>query len=526
MLFPCTLAIFGPLDCVIVAAYFLLVILVGYAVARKDTAAGEFFLGGRNLPTWAIAFSLVATMLSTVTFVSVPDTAFAGDISYLILNLGGFIATVIVAFLFVPRLYHAGTVTIYGFLANRFGEPARLAVSSVFIFGRMLSSGARLFVAAIPLCLLMFGAKAPTFPEMALAILLIGAVGTAYAVKGGVRAVVWVDTIQLAIVVGTAIISALFLMQKIGLSLPEIFHVLAQPTADGGGPGKLHLLDWSRDPAKPYTFWTAIFGNTFLMIAALGVDHDLAQRFLISKSHTKGALSVIASQFISIIVVSMFLFLGLLLYIFYRRPDIVGVAHQATENGSSIYPWFLLHELPTGLAGLSIAGFFAVAQGSLDSAMNALASSIVADVYIPLKSSYSPGFSRDLPRAPKRTVAAVGASLCLFALLCAWTYDPQNRTLLDFVLGLMSFAYTGMLGVFLTALFTKRGNSTSVFAALITGAVTVALLQDRAVEAWMPPLLGTTQHIAWPWWMTVGTTLSFLVCVAGPPKRSLGSPPK
>jgi len=108
-------------------------------------------------------------------------------------------------------------------------------------------------------------------------------------------------------------------------------------------------------------------------------------------------------------------------------------------------------------------------------------------------------------RTPKLAVAAVGITLCLFALLCAATYDPKNRTLLDFVLSLMTFAYTGMLGVFLTALFTNRGNSTSVIAALITGAATVALLQN----------LKFTQHIAWPWWMTIGTTLSFLVCLIG-----------
>jgi len=511
-----TLAVFGPIDGIIVAVYFLLVILVGFVVARKDTGSNEVFLGGRNLPTWAIAVSLVVTMLSTATFVGVPDDAFAGDISYLILNLGGFIAAFVVAFLFVPRLYHANTVTIYGFLTKRFGEPARLAVSSAFILGRMLSSGARLFLAAFPLCLLMFGAKMPSFSEIAIAIVLISGVGTIYAVKGGIRAIVWIDTIQLAIVVGTAAISIVFLMQKIPLSLPEIFQVLAQPTADG--TSKLHILDWSTDPAKPYTFWTAIFGSSFMMIAAFGTDHDLAQRFMMSKSPAKGAVSVIASQFLGIAVVLMFLSLGLLLYIYYRRPDIVGAVHAATETGKSIYPWFLLNELPTGLAGLAIAGFFAVAQGSLDSAMNALAASIVADVYEPLKRNKTDDNTRS--RTPKLAVAVVGGFLCLFALFCAWLYDPRYQTLLGFVLSVMTFAYTGMLGVFLTALFTRRGNSASVIAALITGAATVAMLQDRVMGAWMPWLFGTTLHIAWPWWMTIGTVLSFLVCVAGSPRKT------
>src|ERR1035437_9042287 len=99
---PHTLAVFGPLDWSIVAAYFALVILVGFLVARKDQGTGEFFLGNRNLPTWAVAVSLVATMLSTATFVGVPDSSFKGDISYLILNIGGFMAVFLVAFLSVP----------------------------------------------------------------------------------------------------------------------------------------------------------------------------------------------------------------------------------------------------------------------------------------------------------------------------------------------------------------------------------------------------------------------------------------
>src|ERR1700733_6872371 len=155
------LAVFGPVDWGIVAAYFALVILVGLGVARKEQDAREYFLGNRAMPTWAVAVSLVATMLSAATFVGVPDVSYGGDLSFLGLSLGGFIGVWVVGFVFVSRLYRAGTVTIYGFLAQRFGEGARLAVSCAFIVGRLLGSGARLFLAAIPLCLLMFHARSP-----------------------------------------------------------------------------------------------------------------------------------------------------------------------------------------------------------------------------------------------------------------------------------------------------------------------------------------------------------------------------
>jgi solute:Na+ symporter, SSS family len=525
------LAVFGPLDGSIVAAYFALVIVVGFLVARKDAGEKEFFLGGRSMPTWAVAISLVATMLSSATFVGVPDTAFGGDLSYLILNIGGILAVFIVAILFVPQLYRAGTVTIYGFLAQRFGESARLAVSCAFIFGRMLSSGARLFLASIPLCLLMFGKTHPQPWQLIVAISLIGVVGTIYATIGGVRAVVWVDTIQFAIVIGTAILTIGLLLHWIPRSLPQIVDALAHPPS--AAPSKLAVVDAAWDFSKPYTLWAAIFASVFLNTAAYGVDQDLAQRFLISKSAFRGGLSVIASQFIGMAVVCLFLAIGLLLYIFYARPDIMGVTHAPTDDKTSIYPWFLLNELPTGLAGIAIAGFFAIAQGSLDSAMNALASSIVADVYQPLRSRL-----RGTPAAPEKsgasklTVAAVGIALIGFAVLCALVYDPRTKTLLDFALGVMSFALAGMLGIFLAALLTRRGNSASVIAALIAGALAVALAQDAVMGRWMAGILGRfpnnsgvvwwahklfgkDYHLAWPWWMPIGTGIAFLVCISG-----------
>ncbi len=366
----------------------------------------------------------------------------------------------------------------------------------------------------------MFGPKTPTFGEYVLAICLIGVVGTFYATVGGVRAVVWVDTIQFVIVVGAALMTIGILIHRIPMNLSGILDVLQHARVPDGGH-KLAVVSLSTSPAKPYTLWAAIFGNSFLMIAAYGTDQDLAQRFLITKSARRGGISVIASQFISIAVVILFLAIGLLLYIFYDRPDVMGAAHQLAADRKSVYPWFLMHELPTGLAGLSIAGLFAVAQGSLDSAMNALGSSIVADVWIPLRHG-SRGNSTNTGHASKAVVAGVGAALCLFAIVCAGVYNRQT-TLVDFALGVMTFALSGMLGVFFTALLTRRGSSASVIAALLMGPLSVAALQDYVTALWTPTVFGHAIKFAWPWWMPIGTAASFLVCAAGRGTRSVSA---
>lgn len=507
-----TLATFGLLDWSIVGIYFALVIVVGFLVSRDDTGENEFFLGNRSMPTWAVAISLVATMLSAVTFVGVPDIAYKGDLTYLILNIGGIIAVFVVAFFFIPKLYAAGTVTIYGFLAQRFGENARLAVSCAFILGRMLSSGARLFTAAIPLCLLLFGNAAPPLWQVLVAIALIGVIGTIYATAGGVRAVVWVDTIQFTLVLGAALLTIGILLYRLNMPALDIVTALAHPAS---GPSKLKLVDLSLNPTSEFTLWTALIGNTFLMTAALGVDHDLAQRFLITKSAFRGGISVIASQFIGIVVVSLFLLIGLLLFLFYQRAD---AAVPRPQTGLATYPWFLLHELPTGLAGISIVGFFAIAQGSLDSAMNALAASIVSDVYVPLRQGNTK-LAGTAKHAPKLAVAAVGIGLTLLAMLCAAAFNPKS-SILSYVLSLMGFAYSGMLAVFMTALFTKRGNTATVIAALLTGVFISVILHIRIMPVWTPLIFGNKFELAWPWSMPIATLVAFLVCVAGKSARN------
>src|SRR5436190_6092630 len=254
-----TMVAFGLIDWFVLGGYLALMLVIGLVAAWKESRqksnAEEFFLGGRSMPTWVLAISIVGSSLSVATFVGVPDKAYGGDVTYLILYVGNFIAAFVVGFVFVPRLYRAGTVTIYGYLAQRFGEPARVAVSLAFLFGRMLASGARLMLAAVPLCMLVrnIPANEVTKHQMVLAILVIGFVGTFYTVFGGIKAVVWVDALQFALVVGAAVLSIGLLLHRIPLAPRELWHVLADAH-------KLKVVDLSTDPTKPFTLWTALTG--------------------------------------------------------------------------------------------------------------------------------------------------------------------------------------------------------------------------------------------------------------------------
>ena len=516
------LAEFTGVSWVVLGAYFVLMFVVGLTVSKGKQNAHEYFLAGRSLPTWALAVSIVATTLSAATFVGVPDEVYLGDCTYLATYIGAFIGVFVVGLFFVPKLYRAGTVTIYGYLRPRFGEGGVIAVSCAFLFGRLLASGSRLFLAAIPVTLMLFGTEKPEEhrDQLVLAIAMIGVLGVFYTVKGGIRAVVWTDAIQLVLVIGTAVLTIGILLHRIPLSLPQIVDAVQHP-----GPGladKTTVIDPTLTWSKPYTIWACVLGMLWLNVANYGVDQDFAQRFMVSKSAARGAASVIGSQVVTVVVVMLFMAVGLLLYVFYKRPDLMGAAWPGyTPAGKleSAYPRFLLKELQPLVSGLGIAGFFAVAQGSMDSAINAMASSAVADVYFPLRRRFGRPVDEAASTAtPKVAVAVVGGVMILFAVTLASLYDPHNKTLLDFALGVMSFAFAGMLGVFLTALFTRRGNTLSCVLALAAGAATIAVLQDGTLGWWTNGLFGHPFKLAWTWWMPVGTTVAFAVCAAGRPK--------
>lgn len=526
------LAAFGLWDWSVVVGYFVAVALGGAWLSwvgrrRRQALAGgpaegvrggaetDYFLGGRSMPVWTAVVSIVASSLSAATFVGVPDLAFGGDLTYWAMSLGGLVSVLVVAVVFVPKLYAAGTVTIYGYLARRYGEGARLAVSVTFLFGRMLASGARLFLAAIPLSLLMWSTTSPTTGQLVLAIVLIGGVVTVYTVTGGVRAVVWLDVLQLGVVVLAAGVTIAVLLGRIPLGLGELWSLLASTPVGTEGHTKLTVFSTSTDPGRAFTLWTALIGGVLLSTAALGTDHDLAQRFLIVRSATRGAASVVLSQLLAIVVVGLFLAIGLLLYVFYRRPDVMGMELEHPATG--VYPYFLMTQMPPVVGGLCIAGFFAIAQGSMDSAVNALAASAVSDVVQPLRRRLGLPVDESSARAGKWAVAVVGVVMCGFAIGCALAYDPANRTLLDYALGVMTFAFTGMLAVFLAALLTNRGSTWSVIAALVAGAAAVAMMQDSVMAWWSVNWLGAERpwRLAWPWWMTVGTAVAFAVCVLG-----------
>lgn len=518
----------ATLDWAIIAGYLLLLVVTGVLFSRAENkGTRDYFLGGRRMPVWAVAVSIIATSLSVATFTGAPQLSYAGNLTYLSTNLGGLIAVLVVAWYFVPAFYRGNCTTIYELLEQRFGTPSKHAASAAFMLGRVFASGARVFIAAIPLAMIAFGEKASSEPAALIAaIALLVGVAIAYTLVGGIASIIWTDVIQTIVMLVAVIACIVMLWHRIPASGSEVLAALS--SGGQGGSSKLTVFRLGLDLSKPglgfdasasFTILTAVFGIALLNIAAYGTDHDMTQRMLTCRSAVQGGRSVWISICIGVPVVTLFLGVGALLFIFYQRPDLMGpgAPGYAPDASQRVFLTFILREMPAGMSGLMIAGLFAVGIGSLNSAINAMAATFVKDFY----TGFRPGLSeRHYLRVGRWSVAGWGVVLGLFAVGCVFWQKSDGQTLIDLALGVMTFCYAGLLAVFATAIFTNRGNNASVIGALLTGFVVVAVMQ---FELWRPALgmlMGpgappATFRIAWPWHMTIGTAAALGVCLAG-----------
>lgn len=490
-------------DWVALGGYFVLLVVTGLAFSRKPATARDYFLAGRSIPTFAAAVSFIATALSAATFIGAPQQSYKSDLSYLSANLGAIIAVAVAARFFIPTFFTAQVVTVYGFLEERLGTGARLASAAAFLVGRIFADGARLYIAAIPTSLIVFGDLNRAHLLLSVAVMTL--TGVFYTYLGGIRAVIFTDVIQAMLFTCAAVGTVVVLLDRIPLDLTSLVNVL-QHSGDGG-TSKLKLLKigWGGfGPEHTYTLLSVVVGFTLLNLGAYGTDQNMVQRALTCKSAVKGAWSTVAAVVGGIPLTALFMLIGLLLYVFYACPDVMGSAAPgyAPESSRQIFLTFIIREMPPGVRGLMMAGLFAAALSTVNSALNSLSSVLISDFYSRIRSGLPA--SRYL-RAGRLGVLGFGLALGAFAAASVfWQEARPHTTLIDFALQVMTFAYSGLVAVFMTAIFTRRGSSASTVAALVAGFGAVSIMQWKMSAV-----------LAFPWQMAAATALSFGICCLG-----------
>ncbi|MDT8342284.1 MAG: sodium:solute symporter, partial [Longimicrobiales bacterium] len=465
---------FTPLDLGVLVLYLGGVTLWGAWLGRGQTGATDYFLGSRDLPWWAVLLSVVATETSTLTFLSIPGVAYLGSLTFLQITVGYLIGRVVVAWVLLPRYAEGRLSTAYQLLALRFGAGTRRFASGVFMGTRLLADSVRLFATAIPLALI-------TGWDYPVSIAVIGALTVVYTYLGGIRAVVWVDALQMVLYLAGAVLAGVVLQGAVTGGWEAVL-------AQAGAAGKLRLLDLSLDPGVPYTLAGGVLGGAFLSMASHGADQLTVQRLLTCRDLPSARRALVGSGFAVMLQFAFFLLLGLGLWAYYQgRPF---------ERSDEIFARFIVEALPPGLTGLLIAGVFAAAMSSLSSSINALASASAYDFWAPLT-----GHEGD----EAATLRAGRAFTLLWSALLvggAVLFIPLSRgtAAVEVALAVTSLVAGGLLGAFALGLFSRRADGVSVRVGMVAGIGAVALL-------W---LLARTA-VAWPWYAPIGCGVTVLV---------------
>lgn len=503
------------LDIVVIALYFIVIFSIGLYKGRREKSLTGYALGDRSLPWWAILASILAAEISAATFLGAPGEGFASrNFCYAQLCIGTILGRIVVGKLFLKPYYDYNVVSIYEYLEKRFGLITRRVASFVFLVSRALASGTRLYVAGILLVIayqMMSGEPTlePSFKIMLYVVaLLIVTIATAiYTTAGGIKAVVWTDVIQACILV-LSLGSALWVLLS---EIPGGWDgAMAKLNGDGDlkffslglGIGESLTETVKTILTSEYTLWTAFLGATFVTMATHGTDQDMVQRMLTGKNSGTGARAVILSGIIDLPLVLLFLFTGILVWVFYQYNP----THLPTSN-PEIFPYFIMHSLPSGVRGLLIAGLLATAMGSLSTALNALATSATRDWY---QDVFRPKASeKQLLRAARSLTVIFAGILVLIGSFTAWyTVTHPEARIIPIVLGIFGYTYGSLLGVFLLGMLTKtRGNDLGNMLGMASGFIVVLILSGiiPLPESWQDYI----PVIAFPWRVTVGTLVTF-----------------
>lgn len=484
----------SALDYLVILAYLGGVTLIGIWVGRRQRDSRDYFVAGREIPWWAVLFSVVASETSALTFISIPGLAYIGNLGFLQVAAGYLLGRVVVATVLLPRYFAGNLVTAYALLETRFGLATRRFTSIVFMVTRALADSVRVFATAIPIALILQG-HIPRNLVMPAAVLVLGTLTVIYTYKGGMRAVVWTEIVQATIYIFGGMVAIALIGHAISGGWGAIIDV-----ASVGG--KMKLVDTYMGFDRPHTLFAGLLGGAFLAMASHGADQLIVQRLMSSKTLRDAQVAVIGSGVVVIAQFALFLMIGVGLWVLYG-------AHPVTTP-DAVFPTFIVQRMPHGLLGLLLAAILAATMSTHSGAINSLAAAATHDIYLPIT-----GRTADDPRTLR-----VGKLFALFwgVILTAGAllFPEDTKTPVVVVaLSIASFTYGGLLGGFFLGIYWKLARQRDAIIGMAVGiAVMSVVVFARPLAAAYPSLatlLAPLGAIAWPWYVLIGTAVTLLV---------------
>jgi SSS family transporter len=467
---------------VLVAVYLAGITLFGLRFRQKKGNLRGYFLANREISWWAIALAIVSAETSTLTIISVPGLAFAGDFGFLQIAIGYLVGRVVLCLLFLPRYAQGEMLTAYQLIDRRFGERLHKVTAGVFLLACLMAESVRVFAISI-----IVGLAIGTGDTVS--IVVITALTLLYTFEGGMHAVIWTDVVQMALYLGGTVVGLATLGWRVRGGWPAIVHV-------AGPMGKFTLLHFSMSLTQTYTFWGGLIGGMFLTMASNGTNQMMVQWLLASKNLRESRLALMSSGVVIFLQFALFLLMGTGLFVFYQQQP------QNFTTTDRIFPTFIVQQMPMGVAGLLVAAVLAAAMSNLSAAINSLSSTSVFDFYLQARPQAG---ERERKRVSRGATLLWGVALCVLAIV-----SRRGQHVVEVGLSITGVAYGALLGVFLLGTLTRRATELGAIAGLVTGfALNVMLwLQKSPVHvghAFQLPV------IAYPWYVPIGSTVTFAV---------------
>ena len=446
---------FGVLNWIVLVIYLLSMLGLGVYFMRREGGSDDFFRGGGRVPWWAAGISIYATMLSAITYMTIPAKAYATNWTYYPMLVCILVVSWPVIRFYLPYFRKLNITSAYEYLELRFNAFTRLMASSLFIIFMVARMALVLYLPSLAL-------TAVTGIDIYLCIVLMAVITIIYCTMGGVEAVIWGDVIQGIILVGGAFFAATWLWSQ----------------TDGGFSGawqlavdndKLRLFEWSWDYRR-VTFWVAILGGGIANnLISYTSDQTVIQRYLTTKDVDSAKQGIWMNGLMSVFISVVFYIIGTGLYTFFKTHP--AELDFTMAKGDAIFPFFMMSQLPQGIAGLLIAAIFAATMSTISANINSVSTAFSIDFWKRFRPTTDDKQMLRVARWACVISGFVGMGLAL--LMATWNI----LSLLDYFNTILGLLTSGLGGLFFMGLFLKRINGPSALTGFITGEVVVLYLQ-------------------------------------------------
>jgi solute:Na+ symporter, SSS family len=465
----------------VILIYLAAIILLGVWFGKDQRNTRDYFLGSKNIPWWGIGLSIVAAETSALTIIGVPAMAYGENMVFIQMIIGYVIARIILAVVMVPHYFKGEIYSPYQLLENSFGPGARRTASVFFLIMETLAAGVRVYVACIPVQLMLGIGVLPS-------IVLFVFLSLIYTYIGGVKAVIWTDAVQFGLFLAGGLFTVCYIPTLIDGGWSAVF-------SEATAAGKTHWLNTNFTLSAPINIWMGVIGGTVMVMSSHGAEQLIVQRVLACKNVRDGRRALILSAALIFPLFLIFLTVGVMLWVYYQhfQPGIpLPEARPGIKANDFIYPIFMMTAVPHVLKGFLIVAILSAAMSSVSSALTALASVSTMDIMKNLVNK-----SRDdeyFLRFSKASTVFWAVALILVAF-----WSRKNTSVLNAAFALRGLTSGALLGSLMLTILWRREKS-----------LPVVMLAALAVMSWI--FLET--KVFWPWYTLIGTVVALSTAYA------------